>query len=280
MRESAELRIPEEHAKRFLAPDEGLSLGGTVRKLELNTASSRFSEIGIIDKKLRREGRALFTACRIRRRYSKAEIAAAELFHFRVTSVFEPAGEECGTKYDESAACPHCGAGARQITPLYLPEKRIPKSKDFSRTIAGEIVVSRRVFELFSRKGITGAELRPIHASPSSSAESPNWFQLLVSNEDVEVVSPTCVGTDPFDEDEKGEYRCPNGDLIGLNLLSEMFIKSASRGDADIISTRQFVGTRRGLLRPERIILISPKVRNLIISEKIKGIENEVAHVA
>ncbi len=279
MKEVAELRIPEEHAKRFLALDEGVSLGGSVRKVELDTTSARFAEIGLMDKRLRREGRTLFTACRIRRRFTKAEIAAAKLFHFKVTSVFEPAGEELGTKYDESVACSHCGAGARQVTPLYLPEKQIPKSKDVSRTIAGEIVVSRRLRELFVRHGINGAELRPVRANPSSSAESQNWFQLLVSNANAEVVAPTRVGLDPFDEDEEGKFRCQCGDLIGLNLLSEVTIKSGSCGDTEIICTRQFVGMRRGLLRPERIILISPKVRELLVSEKIKGVETEVAYV-
>jgi hypothetical protein len=81
-------------------------------------------------------------------------------------------------------------------------------------------------------------------------------------------------------DDEKGECRCPLGDLIGLNLLSEVSIRSTSRGDADIICSRQFVGTRRGLLRPERIIFVSPKIRRLIESEKLKGIEIEIAHLA
>jgi len=279
MRELAEFRIPEEHAKRFLSSDEGVSLGGSVRKVELDTISPRFLEIGAIDKKLRREKRSFFTACIIRRRYSKAELEEAALFRPELTSTFEPAGEECGTKYDESTACPRCGAGAKQTTPLYLPEKRIPKSKDVSRTIAGEIVVSRRVAELFARHEITGAELLPVRSNPLSSAESKDWFQLTVPKADAEISAPTRMGIDPFDDDEKGECRCPLGDLIGLNLLSEVSIKSTSRGNADIISSRQFVGMRRGLLRPERIILVSPKVRRLIESEKLKGVEIEVAHL-
>ncbi len=280
MREIAEFRIPEQHAKSFLDSTEGLSLGGSVRKLELDTRSSRFSEIGLYDMQLRRQGRSFFTACVIRRRYSKTELEAATLFHLKVTSTFEPAGEECGTKYDQTTACPRCGAGARQTTSLCLPEKRIPKSKDVSRTIAGEIVVSRRVVELFVRHEITGAELLPIRSNSSSSAESKDWFQLKVPNANAEIVAPTRVGIDPFDDDTKGECRCPLDDLIGLNLLSEVSIESSSRGDDDIISTRQFVGTRRGLLRPERIILVSPKVRRLIESEKLKGVEIEVAHLA
>lgn len=280
MRETCEFRVVEEFAPRLFEASEGKRLGDSVRKIEIATDDPRFETIGRLQSETRaKTDRSFFYGWILRRRYSKAELEAATLFHLKVTSMFEPAGEECGTKYDETTACPRCGAGAKQSTPLYLPEKRIPKSKDVSRTIAGEIVVSRQVGELFARHGITGAELLPIRSKGASSVESKDWFQLIVQNSEAEVIAPTRVGIDPFDDDEKGECRCPLGDLIGLNLLSEVSIKSASRDDVDIISTRQFVGTRRGLLRPERIILVSPKLRRLIESEKLRGLEVEVAHL-
>jgi len=280
MREVCEFRVVEEFASRLFANSEGKKLGDTVRKVELGTDDPRYEKIGELQRQIRTNlGRSFFHGWNIRHLYSKAEFAVSKCFRLQVTSAFEPAGEECGTKYDESTACPRCGAGARQTTPLYLPEKRIPKSKDVSRTIAGEIVVSRRVAELFARHGITGAELSPVRSNRSSSAESKDWFQLTVPNPQAEIIAPTRVGIDPFDDDEKGECRCPFGDLIGLNLLSEVSIKSSSRGDADIVCSRQFIGTRRGLLRPERVILVSPKVRRLIEAEKLKGVELEVAHL-
>ncbi|WP_113960016.1 hypothetical protein [Roseimicrobium gellanilyticum] len=167
-----------------------------------------------------------------------------------------------------------------QATSLFLPESRIPKTKEISKTIGGEIVVSQRVKELFLRHDVTGAALLPLCPNSSSSAESNAWFQLGVLEANAEVIAPTRVGIDPFDDDVKGECRCPLGDLVGLNLLSEVTITSGSRGEADIFCTRQFVGVRRGLLRPERIILISPKVWRVLVSEKIKGVEIEVAHIA
>jgi hypothetical protein len=165
------------------------------------------------------------------------------------------------------------------MTPLYLPEKRIPKSKEISRTIAGEIVISGRVKELFARLRITGAQLNPVRCSQKASAESSDWFQLILNNTDAEIVSPTRVGIDPFDEDEKGECRRPNGDTMGLNLLSEVSIKAWTRSEIDIMGTRQFLGCRRGLLRPERQILISPRLYRLLEAEKIKGYQVEVAHL-
>lgn len=282
MKEIFEFRIDEDFANRLFRPDEGKKLSsGIVRLVRVLGDDPRLSKIADLQKQIGREcGRAFFFGWEILRRYNRAELEAASLFHLKIISTFEPAGEECGTKYDPSTACPRCGAGARQVTPLFLNLKAIPKSKDVSRTIAGEILVSRRVFELFARHAITGAELSPVRSNQSSSAESKDWFQLTVPKANAEIVAPTRVGIDPFDADDKGEYRCPLGDLIGLNLLSEVSIKSTSRGDADIICSQQFVGVRRGLLRPEQIILVSPKVRRLIEYEKLKGVEIEVAHLA
>jgi hypothetical protein len=280
MKETCEFRINEEFAPRLFKAEEGKRLGDSVRRIELATDDPRFDSIGRLDLEIRRRTKlAFFYGWILKRSYSASELRNAACFQLLFKSTFEPAGEECGTEYDETTACPRCSAGAKQITPLFLPEKRIPKGKDVCRTIAGEVVVSRRVAELFARHGITGAELRPVGSTRASSAESKEWFQLMVEGPEVEISAPTRVGINPFDADEEGRCRCPLGDLIGLTLLSEISIASASRGSADIVRTRQFTGVRRGLLRPEQLILISPKLAKLIESEKLKGCEVEVAHL-
>jgi len=280
MRELAEFRVVEEFAPKLFADNEGKRLG-SVRKIELATNDPRFERIGDLQRETRVvTGRSFFYGWALRRQYSKAEFAAASCFHLSVTAVFEPAGEERGTKYDESSGCPSCGSGAKQIGPLILDVKRIPKGKDIAKTIAGEIVVSQRVVELFERHEITGVALDPVRMSAASSAESKDWFQLNVQSASAEIVAPTRVGIDPFDDDASGECRCTLGDLLGLNLLSEVAIRATTRGDADFVSSRQFIGVRRELLRPERVILISPKVWKLIESEKLKGVEVEVARLA
>jgi hypothetical protein len=141
-------------------------------------------------------------------------------------------------------------------------------------------VVSRRVVELFARHKITGPKFSAVRPNQTSSAESKDWFQLTVEDTSAEIVEPTRVGLNPFEMDERGEYRCPVGDLIGLSLLSEVTVKLPGRSSADILCSRQFIGVRRGLLRPERVILVSPKVWKLIATEKLKGCGVEVAHLA
>jgi len=220
-----------------------------------------------------------FAGWDIRRRYTADDVRQANLFLLCRIATFEPAGEECGTQYDESSACPSCKSGAKQISPLFLDWKRIPKSKDIARTIAGEIIVSKRMVDLFDRHSITGAKFGPVCHRPASSAESKDWFQLLVKSCDAEVTAPTKMGVNPFDEDTMGQYRCSRGDLIGLAQLSEVSISRSSYSGFDIVASRQFVGTRRGLLRPERFLLVSPRLQQMIKEEKLKGCDLEIAHL-
>jgi hypothetical protein len=281
MRETCELRVDEDFSGLLFAKHEGKRIGTSVRKVELETNDPKFAEAGRLQTELRQtKGKPFFYGWHIRRYYSEAEYQAADLFHLSTSSTFEPAGEECGTKYDETAACPLCKSGAKQVSDLFLPWRRIPQRRDISETIAGEMVISRRAVELFKKHRITGALFKPIRSSPASSAESPDWFQLFAGSCEVDVVPPTRVGNGPFDEDPSGEYKCTRGDLIGLNLLSEVWISRESYNGFDIVASRQFVGCRRGLLRPGRIILISPKLRHVLTGESLKGFAIDVAHIA
>src|ERR1051326_412877 len=108
MREFCEFRVVEEFASKLFAPNEGKRLGDTVRKIELATDDPRFEKVGELQRKTRATaGRSFFHGWILQRRYSRAELATAACVRLHATTAFEPAGEECGTKYDESAACPH-----------------------------------------------------------------------------------------------------------------------------------------------------------------------------
>jgi hypothetical protein len=279
MRETTEFRIPEKHASRWLGQHDGVCLNGSVRKLIVQKSDPRMQIIAEAEAALKSQGQTFFASYRQRRAYTKAELDAALRFRLKVTAVFEPAGELCGTKYDETAACERCGAGAKQIGPLIIDVRRIPKGKSFAKTIAGEIVVAQRAVDLFKEHGVTGIRFHPVRAKGAKDLQPTGWCQLVVVSASAEIAPPTRVGIDPFDEDLCGAYRCPLGDLLGLNLLSEVSVRSSTVGEEDIVGSRQFVDNRRGLLRPERTILISPKVRRLIGSEKLKGCEIEVAHL-
>ena len=177
MEEICEFRIWEKYAARLFAPNEGKRLGSLTRKVEMRVNDARFKAVGDLNASIQRhENDLFFTYWNIRRHYRKEELEKAELFLLWNIATFEPAGEECGTQYAESVACPKCKAGARQATPLFLDWRRIPKGKDIARTIAGEIVVSRR---LVARNFGPFANGQPQARSRKTGSNSPSSLMRL-----------------------------------------------------------------------------------------------------
>jgi len=185
--------------------------------------------------------------------------------------------------YDESTACKRCGSGALQQTHLVLRPSSLSKLRNLAIaiTIGGEIVVSDSFAELIATHGFQGAVLRPVNGRRRSSHILPGWQQLYGTSHLLNIVAPTRMGIGPTDDDAAGEYRCPQGHTIGLNLLSELWV---SKDDVticewDLAFTRQRVGTRRGLLRPQASLLISPRFWRALKQQELKGYDVEVAHV-
>src|SRR5438093_1063727 len=115
MKETIDFRLPEDWARSELG-DWGKSLSSLTRRLQLSTGDTRLINVREkISLELSRGHHIGYSAI-LRRSYTDTELAAAQLLSFFVTSVFEPAGEECGTVYDESTACPVCGAGRSQVS--------------------------------------------------------------------------------------------------------------------------------------------------------------------
>lgn len=343
MREVFEFRVDSDFADRLFSVDEGKNLG-SIRVIQMFADDPRFAQVGELQQTVHRESdRAFFYGWHISRRYTKRELDAAEVFTLWPTGTFEPPGELCGTVYDESVACPHCGGGAKQVSDLRLDLRKAPKSKDIARTIAGEVIVSQRMAELLTDGELKGFDLRQVrhkaryaddpfdlHEVPtgrrilqvaetfgaphpterfwvwlnrsenrelyeqaqkehvalknqSRSAKSkaaPVWYQLIATTS-VQIVAPTRVGIDPFDDDSEGECRCPHGDTIGLNLLSELWVsqRDFANCNGDIACTKQYVGVRRGLLRPQPLLVISPRLWRAMEEGEMKGFRVEVAYL-
>jgi hypothetical protein len=279
MKEIYELRVIEEYADLAGLRSYGnLSQYGVI-KAKIANNDPNIDRVRRVATDLRRRGQYLFHGWQITREYSKTEINAAELFNLVPTSFFEPEGEYCGTQYDERTACPRCGSGAEQISPLYLPTSRIPKSKDFSQTIAGEMVLSQRFVDLFMDNQITGARFIPVKAKRKSSTAPAKWYQLYIEDAYANIVPPTLTGLALFELDEQREFVCPEGDLIGLNALSEFTVSLDNAEVPDIFFAHQYFGRRQGVLRPWQPIFVSPRLRALIVSEKLKGLRFEIANL-
>lgn len=160
MIEYFELRVSEKHAHMVFRDDEGERLSVITRKVLIAPDDPRIPRILEVHEALQREHKMLFGGTRIVRKYTTAEMNSAEILAFKIGFFIEPAGEECGTIYDDTSACSICGAGAPQITQLFLKRSRIPRSKDLSGTIAQvELVASQRFFDFVKQHRFSGADL-------------------------------------------------------------------------------------------------------------------------
>lgn len=108
---------------------------------------------------------------------TKKELAAAPLL---VLTAGGPAASgrhpRADTSYDESAACPLCGAGLVQTSPLKLRKTELPKAST-AASIGNELVVQESVAQAMEDAGLRGIRFRPVLSREGN--ELP-WRQLVV----------------------------------------------------------------------------------------------------
>lgn len=277
MKEVIELRVNKFFAEKLPLTVNGIDLGPVIKiKIEKGTLEyEAIKKLAHVIKNANTE--SFFYGWGIKRKYTKQELNAAKLFSLIISNVFEPTGEECGTLYNEAAACEICGANREQVGPLFLKNGTIPK-KDISKTIGGEIVVSGRFAQIIKQRNLKGLELNPIKFENGIS----DYFQLVASSK-IDLSPNIVSGINPFDlsTNSEGEiYKCSKGHSIGLNLLSEAYVlNSPSISENDFFMSQQKIGVRRGLLRPEPIYFCSPAFREMIEEEKLSGFKFEIANI-
>ncbi len=290
MKEIHEFRIFKDNY--HLLPVNDAKFNGAAYILKISPNDPLFQNVGELYNRFKKENRAFFSFWSIKRQYTKEELNDAILFNFKIKTGFEPTGEECGTIYDEAIACEICGANRKQVGPLRLKKGSIPK-KDIARTIAGEVIVSDKFVKLVKSRDLKGIMLEPVVFKNGIS----NHYQLTASSE-LELTNNTTAGLNMFDFGEEGQamefdipggytikfekeiYKCPNGDTIGLNLLSEAYVfNSKSIGRYDFFASRQKIGVKRGLLRPEPLYFCSQNFRKMVEEENLTGFEFEIAHI-
>lgn len=278
MIETVEFRIPEKEAQAHLRQDEGEVLGGSVRKIILPLKDERTAFIGQIDAEYHKRGRSFYTACILNREYTRKEMESAEFLLLQTKNVFEPAGEECGTLYDETVACSRCGLNRVQKSELMLDLKKVRKHTDIAKTIAGEVIVSRQFKQAWEKNKLTGLRFGNVFQKGRTPTVSADWYQPIIESSPLEVVKPTIAGTDLFNIEDAEQYRCKDH-VLGLGLFSELTISRNGYGGADFSITKQAFGWKQGLLMPERPLILSQKAWDCLCKAEIKGYSVEVVHV-
>jgi hypothetical protein len=177
---------------------------GYAIRFETESAAQEFvsiaRDLGFVDGQFR---------IRRERRHASAELETADLLIFRVErSARAFGGPSYGTEYDLSTACPVCGAGAVQISPLVLNRTEIPRKGSVFQTLDGEYLVSPTLARVLGDELLSGLELRQ---AISHRDRSPlPWFQLIAQME-LPPMAPT--------SGVKRERACPECDRDGYYQL-------------------------------------------------------------
>ena len=301
MKELVEFRIIMRYAHLLFRDDEGTNLGDSVKVVRIDKNDPRFNAIGELQKKARENNALFFTCFDYKRSYTETEINNAEWFLMFRTRHFEPTGEECGTIYDESSACPICGSGAKQLSPLKLKRSSIPKA-DMAESIAwgDETIVSERFVNMVKDNNLKGMDFEPVISS-ANRGQKLNYYQVRPQCY-LDFSKKTVFGQTPFNLSGKVPgctlegvqpdgtlvkkvippeiYKCPNGDNMGLRILSEVYIKTSPiLDDLDFFASKQTVGGRGGVIRQHHLFFCSNRMMRLIKENNLKGFKFEVAHI-
>lgn len=217
-----------------------------------------------------------FSIGRYLRRYTKAELRVAEILLLKISSHFEPCGEECGTIY--KTLCHHCNF-ARQESDLILDLRRAPQHKDISESIAWiEWIVSSKFVKVLTENGLTGAEFLPVFDLRNPMQPVSQWHQLRITSSAGQLAAITKLGRDPFSSSGPS-WHCPLGHSVVTEFLSEIYLHRDSWQGCDIAVTKALFGQGRNLLRPTPLIMVSQRMYRILEEAGLTGFSYEIAHL-
>ena len=206
------------------------------------------------------------------------ELSAARLLHMFVWIHHSHEGHpRSGVEYDDSAACPSCGDGLRQISPLVITGKEIPKSGPVG-SIDDDILVHDSLADEMQAAALTGVRFGDVldtlgHRLP--------WRQLMIEH----AMPPMIAAARGLVRGRGGaEAPCAECGCDGwFDASSEPFIPAymgeSVVGVADIARTAERFGTghwavpvhgRRSLA--SRRVIVRPAVYAFFRARKIRGV--------
>jgi hypothetical protein len=280
MTEHFELRVPSEHASKVFDANEGRDLGG-IRVIRISASDPRLIRISKIQQQLRSRGDFLVVGWRIIRRYDPAELLDVPWLWIRPTKPIQACGEEYSTKYDDSQSCVICGWGAKQDTYLDLPPSSVPAGHDLTVTWTGEWVASTRFMDAFGETLASCVSWEPIIHSTSRVSKSAAFVQMRVNQSTFAIDSRTILRDHLIDYPGAPKSGvCPFGHTLGLNVISELYVKPVNgKFQGPISATQNGFGQRRGLYRPTPAIIVSQEFYRRFHLESMCGLRFEAAHM-
>ena len=253
--------------------------GDETVEVHIKVPSKEFDSVNDFIRSRRSDGAEEFVKFglgRVTRRYTKRDLANAQLLWATIVPHFEPSGEECGTSYE--TLCAHCNLG-RQVSDLLLDLRRAPQHRDICETISWiEWIVTSQFRQAVEENDLSGIQFRPVFDVGSPLTSSRIWSQIQVTGRAGGLASSTVLGRDPFDRGQV-PWRCPVGHSTVTQFLSEIRIYESDWDGSDISVTSDLFGQGRNLLRPTPLLLISQRAYHTFEQTGIRGLSYEIAHI-
>lgn len=209
--------------------------------------------------------------------YTDPELRSFPLLEFSMELVpLDPPGLH-GTTFDLSEACPKCGTGAKQTSPLVLPRSSLHKRKGLvSYGTDSEILVATSLKKALQEAEVTGIELRQVVAKDSD--ETLPWWQVICEHT-MPKASPQTIGW----ERSESLPPCPTCQQDGYYHTQGPYMIFYRREDVDLARIPDVAQTwesfgKSGIDKQQpqfsrfgdRRMLIKPKVFDIFRRLKVK----------
>ena len=261
-----------------LEPDARERLRPFTRQVIIRTDDPFFPELRARILRAATKGTYVAGSISVSRSYSPEELEQADLIQLIIHACFKQGGEDSGTLYDDVKACPRCGLGREQRSPLRLNLSKRPKNADIARTLVmNECVVSERFVRLVGEQLGDVFFDRVEHVGRGEALR--DWYQLKLTENAGKTCPPTRFGGDYILDQVNENYTCREHSLLGFNLLTEVWLSKSPSGDADLMVTEDRFGVWGGGVMPIAILVISNRLFRVLRHGQILGCTYEPIHV-
>jgi hypothetical protein len=215
-----------------------------------------------------------------RDRFTDAEIDAATLLVVAMSdrndAIF--GGPRMGTTYDMSAACPRCGAGARQTSAMIIDAEYLHlfEGRRAASTCYSDILVDKNVAAALALSGATGLSFRGVFAAFENKVRFQLPWEQICPTHTLPPMSPRSTGIKPYEP-------CPckrSGYSTYRNIPPRLTYRAADLvGIKDVNLTWEWFGDYKyngvvgEALFPYPWFLITPKVWRVFRDAGVTGFD-------